>query len=92
MTNDRMRERVKSAIRQLEEVLAALDGRPVSASTATDAESDFDEVISSGEAAMLARVSKDLIQRWCREKGIGRKKGGEWEVSVIRLRHHIGLE
>ena len=40
--------------------------------------------IELGAAAKRFGLEKDRLHRWCREKGVGRKTGGRWEVSIER--------
>lgn len=59
-----------------------------------DTDLDFDptNLISVGQAAQRAVVTKETIRRWCREYGIGIPRGGtRWDVSAPRLRRHLGL-
>ncbi|MGW8787133.1 helix-turn-helix domain-containing protein [Heyndrickxia sporothermodurans] len=49
----------------------------------------LDELITSGEAAKLARVSKLTIRRWCERFDIGRKVAGRWRVYRSKLQVFI---
>ena len=48
-------------------------------------EPEADDWIEIGAAAQRFNRPKDTIRRWCREHGIGRKSGGNWQVSAQRL-------
>ena len=55
-------------------------------------EDDFADaaMVDLGAAAARFAVEKDTLRRWCRDEGIGIRRGGRWTVSVPRLRRHLG--
>lgn len=50
------------------------------------------DLISSGQAAQIARVSKLTVRRWCERFHIGRRVGGRWLVSRSKLEEFIGTK
>lgn len=53
------------------------------------AAADEDDLIDTWTAATRFNLPVDTIRWLCREKGMGRKDGGRWLVSVKALRHYL---
>ncbi|WP_267359841.1 MULTISPECIES: helix-turn-helix domain-containing protein [unclassified Methylobacterium] len=43
------------------------------------------DLLTVAQAAARAGRHVDTITRWCRERGVGKKYGGRWRVSIRRL-------
>lgn len=49
-----------------------------------------DDWTDTRTAAEMLGVSDSLLRDWAREKGIGRKPGTRWEISLSRARERLG--
>ncbi|MGO7787371.1 helix-turn-helix domain-containing protein [Rhizobium ruizarguesonis] len=56
---------------------------------AESADANEDDFIDTWTAATRFNLPVDTIRWLCREKGMGRKDGGRWLVSVKALRHYL---
>ncbi|WP_327205886.1 hypothetical protein [Rhizobium beringeri] len=79
----------------LDDIIAALQTlreKMASAGSETEPEpsdADEDDLIDTWTAASRFNLPVDTIRWLCREKGMGRKDGGRWLVSVKALRHYL---
>ncbi|MGO7226711.1 DNA-binding protein [Rhizobium leguminosarum bv. viciae] len=86
---------MKDDLPLLDDIIAALQTlREKMANAGSEPEpepsdADEDDLIDTWTAASRFNLPVDTIRWLCREKGMGRKDGGRWLVSVKALRHYL---
>jgi hypothetical protein len=80
--------RLDAAIRELLELRAEVVG----GSTIVEAPADDlapDNLLDTTSAAARFNYPRNTVTKWCREEGLGVRRGGRWLVSIPRLQRRL---
>jgi len=90
--------RIKADLAELEARLAG-EVEPAQESGGAGEDDPFagEEMLATGEAAQRFGISKEAVQKAVQrsqktERPLGTKRGGRWEVSVVRMQERMGAD